>query len=567
MRLILKEYLTLLKESKELDALLPDLLLSIGYETISLAQIGATQYGVDIAAIGKDSDDIKKMFLFTIKQGDIGRNDWCENKQAVKQSLDQIRDVYLNYFIPNQYKKLPVVIIVCTGGKLKQELNLEWNGYLKNNESPGKRDYVFWDGDRLSLLIEENMLNENILPENLRSLFRRTLVKLTDSDYNFEDFYQLLSELMFQTKYDDIKKQSSKKEVKKMLRTVHLSLNIIYFWARKENNLKPALYCAERTILIFWEFIRINNLFEKEWICSILNEIYQSFQKIYIDYFVKIQKHCYVLNGFSGHYSEFFFESINIFEHLGIIVTLALNEHFKISHQKLLDINIKKNINNIVATVKELINNNQSLLNPVYDNHMNEISATIFLLSEYKEFEFLEQWIRDLFEHIWYSYTYLGMNFPIYTDSIDDLIALNISKQIQKEKLFEISSLIPSLAQWCIVLNFKDLYKYIKNRVTKDFENCTMQLYYPDIEIDKYLYSKDASRESGFSEAPIILKSFDEMKKRIAEVKSKRISKEEISSIKYSFTVLPFIAFRHFRTPMFPMYWQDRIEIEDEKNT
>ncbi len=119
MKLIIKEYLSLLKESKELDTLLPDLLLSMGFETISLPQIGATQYGVDIAAIGKDIDGKKKLFIFTIKQGDIGRNDWCENKQAVKQSLDQIRDVYFNFHIPTQYKNLPKVIVLCTGGYLK----------------------------------------------------------------------------------------------------------------------------------------------------------------------------------------------------------------------------------------------------------------------------------------------------------------------------------------------------------------------------------------------------------------------------------------------------------------
>lgn len=565
MKLILKEYLSLLGESKELDALLPDLLLSMGLETISLPQIGATQYGVDIASIGKDNDGIKKLFLFTIKQGDIGRNDWCKNKQSIKQSLDQIKDVYLNFFIPSQYKALPIVIVLCTGGNLKQELNLEWIGYIKSNESPGKRNYIFWGGDTLSLLIEENMMNENILPENLRSLFRKTIVKLTDPDYDLEDYYKLLYKILIITNYGELKKPSSRKKVKKMLRTVHLSLNIIYFWAKQENNLKPALYCAERTILLSWEFLRKNNLLEKKWICSILVEIYQSVQKIYTSYFLKIQKHCYFFNGFSGQYSEFFFESLNIFEHLGIVTNLALNEHFKISQLEIIDNTNKKNVKNIIATIKELINNNLSLLNPVYDNHINEISSTIFLLSEYKELEFIKQWISNLFDHIWFAYTYFGKNFPIYTDSVDDLIALNISEQIPKEKMFEISSMIPILAQWCITLNFEELFNYIKERAGKDFNKCTMQIYYPDIETDNYLYYKNASRESGITEAPIILKSFDEMKNQIAKVKKKRIKNEEITSIKYSFPILPFIAFRHFRTPMFPMYWQDKIENDNNE--
>lgn len=52
MKLIIREYLSLLKESKELDWLIPDLLLSMGIEPFSYPQIGVRQYGVDVAAVG-----------------------------------------------------------------------------------------------------------------------------------------------------------------------------------------------------------------------------------------------------------------------------------------------------------------------------------------------------------------------------------------------------------------------------------------------------------------------------------------------------------------------------------
>lgn len=45
MKLIIREYLTLLKESGELDRLLPDLLLSMSIPPISRAQKGVRQEG------------------------------------------------------------------------------------------------------------------------------------------------------------------------------------------------------------------------------------------------------------------------------------------------------------------------------------------------------------------------------------------------------------------------------------------------------------------------------------------------------------------------------------------
>ena len=73
LRLIVQEYLGLLKESQELDDLLPILLAAMRWENVSGAQRGARQYGVDLAAVGKDHDGKKKLFLFVIKSGDINR--------------------------------------------------------------------------------------------------------------------------------------------------------------------------------------------------------------------------------------------------------------------------------------------------------------------------------------------------------------------------------------------------------------------------------------------------------------------------------------------------------------
>src|SRR4051812_46383984 len=102
-RLIVQEYLGLLKESKELDALVPVLISAMGLVTTSTPQTGTRQYGVDIAAVGKDDDGKKKLFLFLIKRGDLDRATWSTGPQAVRPSLEEIKDVYLPTHVPREH--------------------------------------------------------------------------------------------------------------------------------------------------------------------------------------------------------------------------------------------------------------------------------------------------------------------------------------------------------------------------------------------------------------------------------------------------------------------------------
>jgi len=116
MKLIIKEYISLLKESKELDSLIPELLLAMGHEILSKPKIGHRQFGVDVASKGIDENGKEKIFLFTIKQGDIIRKDWNSNEQSVRPSLDEILDVYISNKLLNIYSNLPKKIILATGG-------------------------------------------------------------------------------------------------------------------------------------------------------------------------------------------------------------------------------------------------------------------------------------------------------------------------------------------------------------------------------------------------------------------------------------------------------------------
>ena len=127
--LVIAEYLRTLKERNELDRLLPDLLVEMGYVPVARPQTGNRQYGVDIAARGINQDTGQaELLLLVIKQKDIGRAEWDGSDQAVRPSLNEIFDVYLKSHVEAEDDGKPVRIAVLTNGELKQTIQASWSG-------------------------------------------------------------------------------------------------------------------------------------------------------------------------------------------------------------------------------------------------------------------------------------------------------------------------------------------------------------------------------------------------------------------------------------------------------
>ena len=566
MKLIIREYLTLLKESGELDKLLPDLLLSMSIPPISRPQVGVRQSGVDVAAVGVHPDTgAKSLFLFLIKQGDMGRSDWNTGQQSVRPSLDEIKDVYIQNNISTKHKGLPIKIVVCTGGELKQDCQQDWIGYIKNNEEDGKIEYEFWGGDKLSIYIEQYLFDENVLPDKLRSKFRKTLALLSDPDYDFSDYFTILEELLLKQNFGDIRKESAKKKILKVFRTVNLCQTIIFYWAKNEDNLKPAIYCSERTALNAWDVIRRHKANNNNKILSAYSEIYHTLLFVYDNYMLKIKPHCNVRNGFSGYSSYYLLECLSVFENLGFLSMAGLL-FFERAHLCENEMLLKKS-ESIKEMLKKFINNQKASQSPCYDGYIIEISQAIYLLHLFNEDKFIESWVNSIITSVHFSYLQMHKYFPIHSDNFDDLVELNSTKSIDRKELFALSTLLPILAEWCLVLGFNDLYSKIQKVVLKDFQSCTLQIWYPDKDTDTLLYKTNAASESGNTDAPIFLENNPEdMKYRIKLVQKKIISIENISAMQ-TLPYLTILASRHFRTPMLPIFRQSYLLDSQQENS
>lgn len=174
MKLIIREYLASLRERNELDALLPDLLSQMGLNVFSKPGLGVREYGVDIAAFGKIDDQPEKVYLFSVKSGDLGRHDWNNGSpQDLQPSLDEIRTVYIPTHLPSEYKSFPVEICICFGGDIKREIDLNVATY-EGTHATVALQFSRWGGERLSNLIEQHFLREDLLPQNCRALMRKS---------------------------------------------------------------------------------------------------------------------------------------------------------------------------------------------------------------------------------------------------------------------------------------------------------------------------------------------------------------------------------------------------------
>jgi hypothetical protein len=564
MKLVIREYLSMLKESGELDILLPDLLLAMGLKPLSKAQVGVRQYGVDIAAKGLDLDDVNKtdkLFLLTVKQGHLSRQNWDSDKiQDLRPSLNEILDVYLNKCVDIDCKNLPKKIIVCCNGDIKQDVELNWQGYKEERSKQGEIEFDFWGADKLSILIETYLFDEYIFPEKSRKNLRKTIALADQNEEEPKYFYALIKDTL-----DEIttKNQSSakfKKEINKAFSTLNLSLNIVFYWCQEANNLLPALFCAERMLLSVWEFLRKQNLLEDTKIRNKYYQIFATYLNIARIFIIKIQPHCKVEHGLFGYaeaeeieYPLRIFEIIGILGTFGIVVyNMILTEQDEETRQSFLT-----EIQGVSQILKSLILRNPAAFTPLYDNHANNIASALIVLQLAGESNFIQTWVIGLGNMMCTAYYSLGFYFPIHTNSYNDLVSIKFGKAPPKHEFIKASTILPMLADWYAIADLSNDYQNFENNVNKIFSHTNFMLWYPDENSEDFLYVTNAGYCSGVGVSLQIHSSIEDIQKRGINLLSNQENIcHNMSCFIFGLFSLTAIASRHFKTPIFPILWQ-----------
>ncbi|HWK57007.1 MAG TPA: hypothetical protein VNQ80_06710 [Parapedobacter sp.] len=554
MKLILTEYINSLKEDGELDKLIKDVLLAHNFEIFSEPERGR-QYGVDIYAVGKDfqDNDVQKVFLITVKQGDIDRQKWNVDQNSVQQSLDEIRTVFIRNNLAPQHVNLPKKIIVVSNGRMKQAIQQNWRGYQETNND---YEYVYWGIDFIVNEFQAHLLNEDSFSNEVRSLFRKTIINLENPEYRLEDFTALLTSL-----FSEFQATKQKRKKFKLLKQLRLVVAIVTKYCREVDNLKHAIKCVEKYILLLWSEISKNDT-DKDLIIAFI-EAYNDQISVFYAYYAKLSYIGSIQDGFgkAKHealiYTAVLYEQVGIFSLYGALL-LQIHDVLLSKNEKLAGI-IKQRANEVADMIIKTLNNNPIFFNPRADDHHIELNILLILLYRLDRKNDIKGILQIFLKQISEGLAFLKI-FPVFSNSTQIMAELDVDHEKRIKYEYGSSTLLISLIEWTLVIADNDLYnsyRLTKSTLMKDIE---LILWFPDKSSESGLYHQNVVGETGYSLSEIeLLEDFNAYKTLVLEEYAKNCAEKDFSFIQKSFWSIGLIAARHYRTYIFPHYWRQFI--------
>lgn len=462
MRLILKDYIETLKEEKELENLLENILIMNDFTDIIRPQKGVAQHGVDFSA-QKDGE----IYLFVLKQKDLDRTNWNNGNNAVRPTLDEIQDVYMTQVL-NDCKQ-NINIVVCTNGIIKQNVKADWDGYVNRNATENKK-YIFWGIDELTKLTEQFLLNEYLFTDEIKSDLRKSLY-FFEEDINLNYYKELLNKLILKL---DISKKGQK-IYKKTLLVYMLVVKMCTYYAI-EKNTKIAEKMAEKALILFWNFILQNNLYENEEEIEILILLSKQYESCCREYLKQIKLVYNCVPSFPIYNSLEY--RITIYEVIGMISTFTYYLYYYYGETD----EVVENINILIT----LINNNVAFFYPLYDLNSIEINTLIFLLMEVGNDQ-ASVLVEILISKI-ISRMQVSKYYPVEYENYDKALQIEFNETIEE---CSASVLLTNLLEWLNIFEKKQTIKESKEYLYKKYPNITFNSIEIDLESEKEYFNGD----------------------------------------------------------------------------
>jgi hypothetical protein len=555
MKLILSQYIRGLKERDEFDRLLPDLLLAMEYVPISKPQIGVRQFGVDAAAVGTAEDGVQELLLLVIKRGDIDRKGWDSEPQSVRPSLNEVLDVYLKMHVQPTHSNLRKRIILASTGDLKQEVQPNWDGYVRDNAT--RASFDFWGADHIAVLVERNMLNENIFSAESRTDLRKALALAAEIDYDQKDLHRLFRRLLGLGNNGDLIEGSKPTDLTKTLGVVNLSTQMFSIWSEEEGNLKQSFIASERAVLWSWHRIQLEEPNKRPRYYPEFLENWRTYKQVAHRYFDKLQSHLYVKDGLSGYCHENAEFALVTFEQIGIVATIGLSQLLVTADEEGARLNFQ-NATVVAKALASLIANNPVSGSPRLDGNVIDMTLALMLLTITNHLTEAGDWLEKLVERADFTFK-VKRNFPIDTDSLDDLADATVWDDDElRSRLMKTSWFLATLAGWAVILERNDLYEVLAKNTKSDYPEVCLQLWHPTEDVAKNLYYWQAQYRSGEAEAPIVLpETSNEYRDRMKLILASNRYNIRIFSpaLLAGMDAIDLVASRHFRTPVAPYFW------------
>ncbi len=553
MKLIIRQYLSSLKERGELDAVLPDLLSQLGLNVFSRPQRGTRQDGVDVAAVGCLDGGPETIYLFSIKPGDLTRKDWSsDSAQSLRPSLDQILDSYIPHRLPAEHKDKRIVICIATGGDVQEQLRPDLQGYTSKN-TKGNISYEEWNGDRIANYIQASFLKEDLLPPHARSNLRKSLALLDQPDVSYKHFASLIRSLSTAEGQTDAQTLMA-------IRQMSICLWILFAWCRDAQNTEAAYLSSELTLLHAWNIAKLyagKSQKTKDAISDAFFSIFNAYHQICSNFLAtNVLPHADKLHGLSSNVPGFCGLDINLkmFDLLGRLGADGIWAYWGVlrcteEEAELKQTRLEESLR-LADAVKSLISNNPTLLLPAKDEHAIDISIALSLLIiDASNSDFIREWLAEILGRCRFSLATNG-HYPSVFDSYADLLLHPKSADAEyRERAASASILYPTIALWAALLDDNQLYEQVAQLKRDQLPKCTFQFWYPDENSEVHFYTDSDSHGAAMADL-----SLDQPKEaflaRAFEECELSPQFHELTAIKMNWWPLAIVACRHHRLPL-----------------
>lgn len=559
MKLIIKQYLASLKERDELDAVLPDILSQMGLNVYSLPGRGTRQDGVDVAAVESIDGNSDKVYLFSIKAGDLTRNFWDGDAlQSLRPSLNEILDAYIPNRLPSEHKEKDIVICLCFGGDIKEQVRVQVEGYIKKNTSE-KISFEEWNGDKLASLILSNFMQEDLLPKHARSHLRKSLALLDEPEASYQHFSNLIRLFSEEALSKD-------KDVLTALRQMNICLWILYVWAREEGNMESSFLSSELSLLHAWEISKSyssKKTKSAKAIQSVFSSILSTYLLISSQYLSeKILPHISKLHGLSVavRASTHLDVNLKLFDVLGRLAMGGLLTYWCLNRVEKNDDGRRQELQSEVSrfsnATKQLILNNPVLFLPIKDDQAIDISiAVMLLMTDTNNHNDIKLWLSELVNRASFSYQIHGQ-YPCNLHRYSELLEHpQQNDESYRQEITNGSILFPMIAFWAGLLGDKKLYTQVQTVKEKYLAHCNFQFCYPDESSEEHLYINSDIHGATLSNI-CINQPIDEFLKQVFGECEKNTYFKTLSAAENGLWPIILIACRHYRFPVPVNLWE-----------
>jgi len=552
MKLIIREYLSSLKERGELDAMLPDLLSQLGLNVFSRPARGTRQDGVDVGAVGSLDGGPEKVYLFSIKPGDLTRRDWDgESAQSLRPSLNEILDSYIPNRLPVEHRGKDIVICIALGGDVQEQVRSSLVGFTVQNSKPSIT-FEEWNGDKLANYIQASFLREDLLPEDARSHLRKSLAMLDEPDVSFRHFASLIRSLADMDAPKDAQRITA-------IRQMSICLWILHAWAREAENTESAYRAGEFTLLHGWSIAKSyagEDTKTGRAIIAAFFSIFSAYRRICTEFLSRnVLPYVDKLHAVSSavHGSCGLDTNLKLFDLLGRLAVDGLWAYWGAQRCTDEEAEIKDAMlaeaDKYADAIRLLVDNNPVLMLPAKDEQAIDVCiACSLLMINAGNRAFVQTWLADMLNRAMLAFE-CHSTYPCVLRSYSELLEHPKSRDAEYRRNATSGSILyPFIALWAALLEEEETYAQVSSMQRELMPHCTFQFWYPDERSEAHFYTNSDIHGATLANLAIDY-SREEFLEQVFGECNQSPHFQELSAVRFGWWLLIIVACRHYRLP------------------